>query len=425
MRNPGPDDNLWRAAAGLEIDAPALEQDVACDVAIVGGGYTGCSAALHLAEAGVDVRLLEARTIGHGGSGRNVGLVNAGLWAPPDTVEETLGKLAGSKLNQALAAGPDLVFSLIERHGIDCEATRAGTLHCAINAAGLADLNDRLKQQVARSAPVELLSANETAKRTGADGFRGALLDRRAGTIQPLAYARGLALAARDAGTVLHEGSPVYSLRHAGTGWRIKTPKGSITAAKVIVATNAYHEALETAQPSFTAVPYFQLATAPLSENLRRSILGGGEGCWDTATVMTSFRLDAAGRMILGAVGSLEGLGAATHQRWARRKLRALFPALADYSFEYAWYGRIAMTADHLPKITRLGPGALQVFGYSGRGISPGTVFGKGLAAWAWGGDENHLPAPVAESHEESFTGMRGCYYSMGAALTHLVRARP
>ena len=424
MTTLGPDDNLWRATAGPDIGAPALDQDVACDVAVIGGGYTGCSAALHLAEAGADVRLLEAITIGHGGSGRNVGLVNAGLWTPPDTVERRLGNTAGTKLNQALAAGPDLVFSLIERHGIACEAARAGTLHCATNASGLADLNGRLKQQVARGAPVELLGAEETARRTGAGGFLGALLDRRAGTIQPLAYARGLARAAQAAGALLHEGSPVESLRHDGTAWRMTTAKGSVTAPKVIVATNAYHQAIDTARPRYTAVPYFQLATAPLGEALRHNILAGGEGCWDTATVMTSFRLDAAGRMILGAVGALEGAGAATHYGWARRKLRTLFPALAGHAFEYAWYGRIAMTADHLPKIVPLGPNALSVFGYSGRGISPGTVFGKGLAAWALDGGENHLPMPAADRHAERFTSIRERYFALGAALTHLVRAR-
>ncbi|MBM3567041.1 MAG: FAD-binding oxidoreductase, partial [Alphaproteobacteria bacterium] len=123
--------NLWDATGGADLDAPRLDGDIAADAAIIGGGFTGCSAALYLASKGARVCLLEAGAVGHGGSGRNVGLVNAGLWLPPEDVERAMGRAAGRRLNDALAAGPDLVFSLIETHRIVCDARRAGTLHVA------------------------------------------------------------------------------------------------------------------------------------------------------------------------------------------------------------------------------------------------------------------------------------------------------
>ncbi|MCB2123616.1 MAG: FAD-binding oxidoreductase, partial [Rhodobacteraceae bacterium] len=151
--------NLWRMTCGPALNLAPLAGDTTADVAVIGGGFTGLSAALHLAEAGARVVVLEAETVGHGGSGRNVGLVNAGLWTPPDEVEAALGSEEGAALNRALAAGPDLVFDLIARHGIECEAVRNGTLHLAHNASGLRDLQSRHAQQARRGAPVRLLDA--------------------------------------------------------------------------------------------------------------------------------------------------------------------------------------------------------------------------------------------------------------------------
>ena len=157
--------SLWDRTAPA--DAIAGGMAASADLAIVGAGFTGLSAALHAAEQGLSVQVIEARRIGHGGSGRNVGLVNAGLWLPPDQVRAALGEEAGSRLIAGLGDAPDLVFSLIERHGIACEASRNGTIHVAHSAAGLADLRDRARQWQRLGAPVELLSAAEAARRTG------------------------------------------------------------------------------------------------------------------------------------------------------------------------------------------------------------------------------------------------------------------
>lgn len=417
--------NLWRHTARERVSAPALDCDAVCDIVIVGGGFTGCSAALHAAEAGLSVRLLEAHEIAYGGSGRNVGLVNAGLWLPPDDVRRKLGSAAGDKLNQTLAAAPDHVFSLIERHGIDCEGRRAGTLHCAHAPSGLRDLRNRQRQLAEMGAPVTLLSADETAARTGSSRFCGALHDARAGTIQPRAYCVGLALAAQRADAVLHEASPVASISRQGSTWIVRTAKGRVSSRGIVVATNAYHREISGCHvPKTVPVSYFQMATRPLSANLRRTVLPGGEGCWDTATVMSSFRTDAEGRLIIGGIGGLHRPGGGIHKAWARRKLAQLFPHLSDEPFEHAWFGRISMSADHLPKILRLGPNGYAVFGYSGRGIAPGTAFGRAMALAFAHGDEEVLPLRPVDTYSERLTKARALYYELGASAWHLASSR-
>lgn len=419
------DGNLWRATGGAPIGAAPLEGLAAADLAVIGGGFTGCAAALEAARLGASVRLLEAEVIGHGGSGRNVGLVNAGLWLPPDEVVARLGAEAGARLITALAAAPDRVFDLIAREGIDCEARRAGTLHLAHSPAGLRDLEARLAQGRRLGAPLALLDAAETARRTGTAAYHGALFDPRAGTIQPLAYVRGLAQAAQRAGAALHEASPVRALERHGDIWHLTTPMGEVRARAVLVATNAYHLGpLAGFRPEYVAVHYGQVATDPLPAALRATLLPGGEGCWDTAMVMSSFRTDREGRLILGAIGDFAGAGGQLHRDWAARKMALLFPDMKGLPFRHGWSGRIAMTGDHVPKVLSFGPQALACFGYSGRGIGPGTVFGTEAGRALLLNDLSHLPLASIGDHREVAPTLRAISIEAGACLAHAIGAR-
>jgi glycine/D-amino acid oxidase-like deaminating enzyme len=417
------DRNLWQDSAKEAFEADVFTGETTVDLCILGGGFTGCSAALTAAQAGASVVLLEAETIGHGGSGRNVGLVNAGLWLPPQDVCAALGQAQGTRLNTALAAAPQQVFDLIEAHDIACEPVRHGTLHCAHSPKGFKDLEVRFAQQKALGAPVTLLDASAARLRTGSDKVHGALHDARAGTIQPLAYARGLARAAARQGARIYEHSPVATVARQGAEWIISTSQGTVKAKKILIATNAYHQPVKGADvPATTPVHYFQLATAPLGHNIATQLLPGGEGCWDTGTVMTSFRKDQAGRVILGAMGNPDALG--LHEAWARRALQRLFPQVGDVPFEHFWSGRIAMTADHIPKVMRLGDAGYAVFGYSGRGIGPGTVIGAAAAQALLSGDEAHLPLDAVDGYAEAFTGAKGQFYELAARLVHAGAAR-
>lgn len=415
---------LWaESAPAAPSTSPPPEGDVRADIVIVGAGYTGLSAALHLAEAGVRVLVLEGRCIGFGGSGRNVGLVNAGLWLPPDDVERVLGGDAGAALVHALGEGPALVYDLIARHGIACEAVRSGTLHCAVGNGGLNDLERRHDQWARRGAPVRLLDHAAATAAIGSHAYRGALLDERAGTIQPLAYARGLARAALAAGATIHEDSPVLACIADGQGVRVTTSSASVRAEQVIWAGNAYTAGpLPALRTELAHLPYFNLATAPLPEALLASILPGRQGAWDTRQILSSFRLDRAGRLIFGSVGALRGAARMAHLRWARRSLARIFPQLGDVGFESEWFGMIGMTTDAVPRLHRPAPEILSISGYNGRGIAPGTVFGRALARYLAHGE----PVPMAQRPIERMPArrFREHLYEHGAGLAHVFGER-
>jgi glycine/D-amino acid oxidase-like deaminating enzyme len=414
--------NLWSYSCAEDFQAPELAENLSADLVIVGGGFTGCAAAIEAAGQDARVVLLEAKTIGFGGSGRNVGLVNAGLWLPPDQVEQRLGQAQGQRLNAALAEGPETVFQLIERHGIACEPVRNGTLHCAHSDAGLADLGNRYNQQMARQAPVHLLDANTTAQATGSKSFFGALMDKRAGTIQPLAYVKGLARAAVDRGAAVFENSPVIAI-NSGDAWTVKTAKATVKASSIILATNAYHEEeREVGAAPTSTVNFFQLATRPLPEQVLETLLPNNEGCWDTGLVMTSFRKDQAGRFILGAMGLPDVLG--IHKSWAQRAMARLFPVLTGQEFEFFWSGRIGMSKDYLPKIQKLGDNGFRVFGYSGRGIGPGTVFGQALAKTVLMQSETYLPTTPIQDYSNPFAAIKSHWVEFGARSIHFLGHR-
>lgn len=417
--------NLWHSTASELVGHTQLSQAVTADLVIIGGGFTGCSAALHAAEAGAKVVLLEAQVVGHGASGRNSGYVNAGLWTPPDDVEAILGREVGERLNSALGRSPAVVLDLIRKHGIACDAAHVGSLHLAHSVKGLRDLERRLEQLQKRQVSVVLLSAAETEQRTGTAAFRGALYDPRAVIIQPYSYCRGLARAAVQAGAAIYEASRVTAVRRDLSDWVVETDGGSVTAPALINATDAYHNPFPgLTLPGLSRAHYFQVATAPLAPKHLKRILPGKEGCWDTATVMTSIRLDRAGRLIIGAAGSLQHGANTVHTNWAHRKMLSLFPYLDAQPLDYAWHGIIGMTSDHLPKILQLGENAYAAFGYSGRGIGPGTVFGKALAEFLIKGDRHALPLPPLAQHRERFARARQFYYETGCSLTHLVGNR-
>ena len=426
MKNDPRSHGLWERTAPAPPVTRALDGEVTADVAVIGAGFTGLSAALHLAEDGMKVVVLEAAEIGFGGSGRNVGLVNAGLWVMPDEIPAVLGDTYGPRVLDLLGGAPRVVFDLIARHNIQCEATPVGTLHCAVGDDGLAELKERARQWQARGAPVRLLDAAETAHKVGTTAYTGSLLDERAGTVQPLAYARGLAHAAIKAGATIYTESPVVGADDDGTHWRLRTASGSVTAPWVIVATNAYTTAMwPQLRAELVHLPYFNLATRPLSDNLRRSILPERQGAWDTKEILSSFRFDQEGRFIFGSVGALRGPGLPIHRNWGRRAMAKLFPQLKDVEFETEWYGKIGMTVDNVPRFHRLGRNVVSFSGYNGRGIAPGTVFGRCLAQLVTGkiGDAD-LPLPLTEPQAAPLRAAKEVYYEVGAQLAHVASAR-
>lgn len=415
--------SLWDVSSEEREPAPLPPAGGTVDVAVVGGGYTGLSTALHCAEAGLSVQLFEAERIGHGGSGRNVGLVNAGVWLPPSRVRAALGATHGPRFLARFSRGPQLVFDLIERHQIRCEATRAGTIHAAHAPAGLRDLTARWKDWQAMGAPVELLSRDEVAGKIGTNRFLGGLLDRRAGTVDPMGYCRGLARAAASAGARIATGLRVTALARESRGWRVRTGAGELRARAVVLGTNAYTDDLWPGLVrSFTAIHFFQLATAPLGRRAAR-ILPEGQGMWDTAPIMFSLRRDARDRLIIGSMGRVIGTpDKGVSRRWAARRLARMFPDLGPVVFEDAWHGRIAMTPDHLPRIHMLDQALYTPIGYNGRGITTGTIFGQCIAGLLTGTDPADLPLPVTEVARVASAPLMSRLYDLAFTANQFVK---
>lgn len=203
------DQVLWSVLVDECPKFPKIHHDIQVDVCVIGAGFTGLSTAIHLAEKGYSVAILEAHHVGSGGSGRNVGLVNAGTWAQPDELNVFMGEKAGEKLTSILGEAPKLVFDTIDRFGINAQETRTGNLHMGHNREGEADVDIRYQQLSRRGADVEVLTGSKCHEYCGTTTINKALLDKRAGTVNPYAYVTGLAKAAIQLGVKIFEDSSV------------------------------------------------------------------------------------------------------------------------------------------------------------------------------------------------------------------------
>ena len=377
-------------------DAPPLAGDAAADVAIVGGGFCGLSAALHLAERGASVVLLEARGIASGGTGRAFGQVVPYAKHGEPHLLHHFGASVGTRLIDAIGTGPFVVWELIDRHGIECGAQRSGLLFAAHNTAGEASLRKRAAFWQARGAPVAMLDAGRTASLIGSTRYQAALLDRRGGHIVPLAYAYGLATAAQRAGARLHAESRVLSVARDGEAWRLRTGQGSVQARSIVVGPGAYADDLWPGmRQSIVPIRAHQLVTAPLSENIRATILPEGQSVTDTRRLYSGTRMLPDGRLHLSVDGDGFAARGATYREKAANRARSLFPQLGEIVFEEAWTGWVDMSADQYPHLHQLGDGAWGVIGLSGRGIAFATLLGREISARILDGERAETFMPV------------------------------
>jgi len=375
---------------------PRLTAETQAEVAVIGAGYTGLSAALHVAAAGRDVVVLEARELGEGGSGLNGGQVIAGLKHDPDLLVARYGERIGSQLIARSAEAPDLVFDLIRRHSIECDAVRAGWLQLAVSQSHLPLLRRRAEQWRRRGADVAVLSDREAAQLTGSTRYCGGWIDRRGGTVQPLAYLLGLAQAAMRSGARIFIRSPAARVAPAADGWHVEGQSGGVSARVVILATDAYtDQAFDALRRTVVTVPSIQVATAPLPPRLRAAILPGGQSVSDTQRLLCYFRLDASGRLVLGTRGSYGDVPVPARTATHERALCEIDPELAGIPLQYRWGGLVALTRDGLPHLHELAPGMIAGLGYNGRGVAMATVMGRLLARRALGEAAESLEFPL------------------------------
>ncbi|HEY3540395.1 MAG TPA: FAD-binding oxidoreductase [Trinickia sp.] len=414
--------SLWAATAPAAPPAPPLLESTATDVLVIGGGYTGLSTALHLAERGVGVTVVEANEPGWGASGRNGGQVNPTLKHDPDDLVRMLGAERAEPLIDAISRSADLVFDLIDRHAIDCQPARAGWLQLAYSEKSVPAMHARARQWGRRGVPVELLDRAAVARRVGTEAFAGGWLDGRAGAIQPLAYARGLARAVQQAGGAVHAQTTVAKLERQGSRWIATTSDGNeVRAEHVVIATNGYTGSLwpGLAQTVLSANSFI-VATRPLSAAHAQAILARGETASTSQRLLLYFRKDAAGRLLMGGRGFFtepRGPGDFAH---LERSLELLFPQLGPLDYEYRWAGRIAITRDFMPHIHEPAPGVTMALGCNGRGIALCTSLGRHIAE-RLAGSGNRFPYPQSPMTPIPLHGLQRFYIAAGVAWYSLL----
>jgi glycine/D-amino acid oxidase-like deaminating enzyme len=402
-------DSLWAATAASGPICPPLSADRSADLCVVGGGFTGLSAAYHAAEAGAEAVLIEAAEPGWGAAGRNGGQVIPGLKLDPDDLERRFGAERGRRLVDFAGAAPDLVFELVAKHQIDCGARRQGWVHAVHGRAALPVEEDRVRQWQARGAALEMLDRDQVAAALGTDEFIAGLLDPRGGWLQPLAYARGLARAAQGAGASLHGRSPATRIDRSADGWEIATPSGKVTAKQVLICTNAYTGQLCSRMArSLIPVTSYQVATEPLSDELRARILPKGHVGSDTRRLLRYFCMTPEGRLVMGGRGHIREGERREFYAHIVASMHELYPETSGARLDYFWSGRVAVTLDHLPKISELGPGMWSGGWYNGRGVAMATAMGRLLAECAGGADVDSLPLPPTKVRPLPFHGLRG-----------------
>ncbi|SFU46849.1 FAD-binding oxidoreductase [Pseudomonas sp. OV546] len=409
--------SLWSATAPSVVPTPALSESVKVDVAIVGAGYTGLSTALHLAERGVSVCVLEANEPGWGASGRNGGQVNPTLKYDPEQLVQMYGPERAEPLISTVSNSADQVFRLIEKHGIDCAPVRKGWMQVSYTEKGVAGLHARADQWARRGVPVQRLNATAVASRMGSDAFAGGWLDGRAGAIQPLAYARGLVGAALAAGVRIHGHSAVTGLHRQGSGWQLQTANGAqVTADQVVLATNGYSGNLWPGMAqSILAANSFIVATKPLKGHAVDSILPGQETVSTAQRLLLYFRKDSHGRLLMGGRGLFNDPTSPTDFAHLERSLALLFPQLGPLEFEYRWAGRIAITRDFMPHVHQPAPGLTLALGCNGRGIALCTSLGQQLAVKLCD-SQAEFAYPVTPLQRLPMHGLQRFYIGAGVA---------
>ncbi|WP_088723221.1 FAD-binding oxidoreductase [Thioclava sp. F42-5] len=414
--------SLWEATAAPAPETYPLEGDTTADVAVIGGGIAGLSTAIHLARAGRSVTLLEAEDVGWGASGRSGGQVIPGIKYDPDDMIEMFGPEAGAAAIEAFGATAGKVFELIDRYGIDCDDTRQGWVQPAHSEAGLRIAISRCQQWKKYGADVDELTADEVHSRLGADTGFGGWIDRRAGSVQPLSYSRGLARGALTEGVCIASRSPVTDISSRSGKWQLRTASGAtVTAPRVAVCTNAYSRKIwPKLERSYIAANSFQVATAPLSSNLDAKIMPGGIVASDTRRLLAYFRKDRDGRLLMGGRGTFGDPTKPEDFAHVERMLIRTFPDVEGYPIEYRWGGRVAITQDSLPHLHEPQPGLVIMVGCQGRGMALQSKMGEWLGSYIDTGRREALPLPLTRIAPIPFHELRRLYVAATIAYFKL-----
>lgn len=379
---PGAWPRSWYAAtADLPPPQPPLRGEVRADVCIVGGGYTGLSAALHLAEAGLDVVLLEANRLGWGASGRNGGQLGSGQRRDQAWLERVVGPADARRLWDLAEEAKALVRDRIARHAIPCDL-RPGVAHVTHRPAEVAGLHAEAEtlERDYGYRELTLLDAAGSEALIATRAFAGGVLDRGAGHLHPLAYALGLARAAAAAGVRLHEGTRVTRIE-TGAAPEAVTEAGRVRARFLLLCGNGYLGGLAP-RVSERVMPInnFIVATEPLAPDQLAALQASDVAVADSRFVVNYWRLSADRRLLFGGGESYGYRFPKDIPGLVRPRMLGIYPELADLPLSHAWGGTLAITVNRMPAFQRLGPATLSAAGYSGHGLAIATLAGRLMA---------------------------------------------
>jgi glycine/D-amino acid oxidase-like deaminating enzyme len=392
-------ESLWAAVTPPGPELPRLEGAAEADVVIIGAGFTGLSTALHLREAGIDVAIVEAAEPGFGGSGRNNGQVIPTLTRPDPEDIVAKHRASGERFVALLRDCASTLFEVARRYQIQAEQEQAGWIQPVHSPGRMAIAERRVRQWSKAGAHVELLSREDVAKMLGSDAWYGGFWNRTGGHINPLALSRGLARAALDRGARIFARSPASRFERRNNRWIVTTPQGEISGRALILATNAYTGEFEKQLAPDIArevmpVRSWQMATEPLSDVARKTVIPGRQAMSDTHGELYFARYDARNRLVTG--GAMMGTDVAQLKAAVGARLQKLWPQIGEVKFDYVWNGYVGMTTDFLPRIHQLGPDAWAWAGCNGRAVALSIAIGQELAKAAQGVPAQDLALPFS-----------------------------
>lgn len=381
--------SFYAATARGDTPRPRLQGAHKADVCVIGGGFTGISAALHLAERGYSVILLEAQRLGWGASGRNGGQLHTGQRRDQEWLEKHCGLDQAQRFWTLAQEAVELVKHRIEKHAIDCDWT-PGLIHAVHKQDWLAD-EIAATEKLARDYgydQISLLDRDALARAIGTDIYFGGYKDHAGGHLHPLNFALGMARAAEEVGARLYEASPVVSISDEHP-LVVRTDEGEVTAETVVLGANAYLAGLEPATESrVMPINNFILTTEPLGDARADALIPGREAVADSRFVVHYWRLTRDGRMLFGGGENYSPNFPADIGAFVRNHMLKIYPQLADARIEHAWGGAVAVTANRMPYFRRPRKGLYVACGYSGHGVATANFAGRVIAEAVAGDSE-------------------------------------
>jgi len=370
--------SYYSATANRLTDHPVLSGDQSCDVCVIGGGYTGLSSALHLAQRGYKVMLLEAHKVGWGASGRNGGQVGPGQRVDQEVLESRHGIAHAKALWDLSMQSMDLLHSLIRDHAIDCDF-RAGLVEAVHRKDWLEDTRDYVEhlRQAYGYDRIDYLDGDAIKEWVDSPAYFGGAYNKGAGHLHPLNFALGLAAACEAAGVKIYENSKV--LRYTpGKTVSIETAEGSVRARYLVLGCNGYLGTLDR-QTAAHVMPInnFIIATEPFSAEDARALIKDNAAVADTKFVINYFRFSADNRLLFGGGETYSYTFPGDIKSFVRRPMLETFPQLKDVKIDYGWGGTLAITPKRMPYFARIAPNVLSASGYSGHGVAMATLAGQ------------------------------------------------